>query len=266
MRPPPTIDTILLLKQKQDMLEDLGFMTVASSAIKQASKSGINPIDAKYNALNATVTPLSKKSETYKRIALHVKNSHGKTHTDYTLKIQKIYEISKKDDETAYAKGGAKLDNRKLLWHGSRITNWFGILSEGLQIAPPSAPVTGYMFGKGLYFADVVSKSANYCHASKSFPEGCCLLCEVALGNSLELTQAKYIDTLAKPYNSATGVGKTILDPNFDEEDEDGVSLSLGKNIDGPATNSSLQYNEFIVYKRDQCRMRYLIHFQFIFS
>ena len=32
-----------------------------------------------------------------------------------------------------------------LLWHGSRLTNWVGILSQGLRIAPPEAPVTGYM-------------------------------------------------------------------------------------------------------------------------
>jgi hypothetical protein len=52
--------------------------------------------------------------------------------------------------------------NRQLLWHGSRLTNWVGILSQGLRIAPPEAPVTGYMFGKGVYFADLSSKSANY--------------------------------------------------------------------------------------------------------
>jgi len=39
------------------------------------------------------------------------------------------------------------------------------------------------MFGKGIYFADMVSKSANYCHTSKSSPTGLLLLCEVALGN-----------------------------------------------------------------------------------
>ena len=36
-------------------------------------------------------------------------------------------------------------DFRMLLWHGSRLTNWVGILSQGLRIAPPEAPVTGYM-------------------------------------------------------------------------------------------------------------------------
>ena len=34
---------------------------------------------------------------------------------------------------------------RILLWHGSRLTNYVGILNQGLRIAPPEAPVTGYM-------------------------------------------------------------------------------------------------------------------------
>jgi len=45
------------------------------------------------------------------------------------------------------------LPNQQLLWHGSRTTNFTGILSQGLRIAPPEAPVTGYMFGKGIYTA-----------------------------------------------------------------------------------------------------------------
>ena len=45
------------------------------------------------------------------------------------------------------------LHNQQLLWHGSRTTNFAGILSQGLRIAPPEAPVTGYMFGKGVYTA-----------------------------------------------------------------------------------------------------------------
>eukprot|EP00961_Rhodomonas_salina_P285641 3860090-Rhodomonas_salina.1 len=39
---------------------------------------------------------------------------------------------------------------------------WARWYHQGLRIAPPEAPVTGYMFGKGVYFADMVSKSANY--------------------------------------------------------------------------------------------------------
>jgi len=39
----------------------------------------------------------------------------------------------------------------------------FHTYTQGLRIAPKEAPVTGYMFGKGVYFADMSSKSANYC-------------------------------------------------------------------------------------------------------
>lgn len=49
----------------------------------------------------------------------------------------------------------------------------------GLRIAPPEAPVTGYMFGKGVYFADMFSKSANYCCSTKAASAGVLLLCEV---------------------------------------------------------------------------------------
>jgi len=58
-----------------------------------------------------------------------------------------------------------------------------GILSQGMRIAPPEAPVTGYMFGKGVYFADMVTKSGNYCFASRENNIGLMLLCEVALGS-----------------------------------------------------------------------------------
>lgn len=51
--------------------------------------------------------------------------------------------------------------------------------NPGLRIAPPEAPVTGYMFGKGVYFADMFSKSANYCCSTKSATDGVLLLCEV---------------------------------------------------------------------------------------
>lgn len=52
-----------------------------------------------------------------------------------------------------------------LLWHGSRVSNFVGILSQGLRIAPPEAPASGYLFGKGIYLADMAEKSINYCRS-----------------------------------------------------------------------------------------------------
>ena len=48
-----------------------------------------------------------------------------------------------------------------------------------MRIAPPEAPATGYMFGKGCYFADMFQKSMNYSSGIKS---KLLLLCDVALG------------------------------------------------------------------------------------
>lgn len=92
-----------------------------------------------------------------------------------------VFTIKRYGEEKRF-KPFKKLHNRKLLWHGSRTTNFAGILSQGLRIAPPEAPVTGYMFGKGIYFADMVSKSANYCCTNSTNPTGLMLLCDVALG------------------------------------------------------------------------------------
>ena len=46
-------------------------------------------------------------------------------------------------------------------------------------------------FGKGVYFADLVSKSAQYCFTDKKNPVGLMLLSEVALGQVHELRKAQ---------------------------------------------------------------------------
>jgi hypothetical protein len=48
------------------------------------------------------------------------------------------------------------------------------VLSPGLRIAPPEAPVSGYMFGKGVYFADMFSKVQTIAVLQKHLgPESC---------------------------------------------------------------------------------------------
>lgn len=67
------------------------------------------------------------------------------------LTVQDIFRIRRSVEEERWQKDGwDKIPNssRRLLWHGSRSTNFAGILSQGLRIAPPEAPVNGYMFDK----------------------------------------------------------------------------------------------------------------------
>ena len=96
------------------------------------------------------------------------------------------------------------------MWHGSRLTNYVGILSQGLRIAPPEAPVTGYMFGKGIYLADMVTKSANYCCTNKTNNIGLMILCESALGETNDKFAADYYASNLPPGKDSTrGVGRT---------------------------------------------------------
>lgn len=52
----------------------------------------------------------------------------------------KIFKIAREGEHQRY-RPFEELHNRQLLWHGSRATNYAGILSQGLRIAPPEAPV-----------------------------------------------------------------------------------------------------------------------------
>ena len=52
-----------------------------------------------------------------------------------------------------------------------------------MRIAPPEAPCTGSLFGKGVYFTDLIVKSTQYCKPEISNGIATCLLCEVACGN-----------------------------------------------------------------------------------
>lgn len=51
--------------------------------------------------------------------------------------------------------------DRRLLWHGSRTTNYGGILSQGLRIAPPEAPMNGYAFGKVMYYSALFMRATT---------------------------------------------------------------------------------------------------------
>uniref|UniRef100_A0A8C7RKN6 Poly [ADP-ribose] polymerase n=1 Tax=Oncorhynchus mykiss TaxID=8022 RepID=A0A8C7RKN6_ONCMY len=206
-------------------------------------------------------TVVDKTTEEAEIILQYVKNTHAATHNTYTLEVEEIFKIVREGEYQKY-RPFQDLPNRQLLWHGSRATNYAGILSQGLRIAPPEAPVTGYMFGKGVYFADMVSKSANYCHTSQSDPTGLLLLGEVALGNMHELKKASHITKLPKGKHSVKGLGRNAPDPSATVT-LDGVQVPLGKGTNTNIDDTSLLYNEYIVYDVAQVNLKYLLKIKF---
>jgi hypothetical protein len=214
---PPVIYDVEAVKREIELLESLSGMKDAALLMKmdKISDNPIHPLDSQYQALKMReMTPLDPASGEFTQLQNYLVESRGDTH-GHQYTVESIFRIEREGefgrfDDSVFGKMG---QNRRLLWHGSRCTNFGGILSQGLRIAPPEAPVSGYMFGKGIYLADMASKSANYCCSYMSNGVALLLLCEAELGSPMqELVDASYTageDAKQKGMISTWGKGQT---------------------------------------------------------
>ncbi|GFU18621.1 poly polymerase 2 [Nephila pilipes] len=264
MKVPPVIQTQSEINEKLKMLEALMNITVAMSVLNSESNKIEHPLDKYYRSLDCCIELLNPINPEYMELEKCLKETHGSTHSTYEMEIIDAFKCYKNQEHSSFKNFG----NNLLLWHGSRITNWLGILKEGLRIAPPEAPVSGYMFGKGLYFADVSSKSANYCFATKRKNEGLLLLCEVSVGNQYYLTKAEENMPLGLPEESNSVLGKGRFSPSSFRMGSlsSEAKIPCGPLIECPSYEGSLHYNEYIVYDVKQVKMKYIIRIKFNFK
>lgn len=132
------------------MLNNLLEIEIAYNILKTDSNSSEDPIDMHYKKLKCEMEIVDKNSEEFKLILKYVENTHAATHSSYKLIVEDVFKIAREGEESRY-QTYKSLHNKKLLWHGSRLTNFAGILSQGLRIAPPEAPCTGYMVKKKIF-------------------------------------------------------------------------------------------------------------------
>ncbi|VDP00762.1 unnamed protein product [Soboliphyme baturini] len=278
MRRPPLITDLDSVKTEIALLEVLSDAEVTVRTIKKMSGSKKNPIDMKYDQMMYSLEAIGHSSNEFGIIEAYLHNTHGPTHVFFKLKLIDLFKCHRKNGKENENDGFYDINNQTsllpvyrfsmLLWHGSRLVNWYSILCSGLKIAPPEAPSTGYMFGKGIYFADISSKAANYCMTTEQKNVGLVLLCEVALGKQAELTEAdcQAAEHLGK-CNSVKGVGKLTPDPSENYKLPDGCVIPLGHPVPNRLTQETcLQYNEYIVYDLSQIRLRYLAKLKFTYE
>jgi poly [ADP-ribose] polymerase len=263
----PILSTRERLLEKHEMLKALVEMEIASKLLDttqggDAAAAVMHPLDVHYGKLKCQLDPVAHGSDVFSRINAYMQNTHAATHSMYTLELVDLWDVHREGEAARFAPWQHD-PNRKLLWHGSRLTNWVGIISQGLRIAPPEAPSTGYMFGKGVYFADMSSKSANYCFTTSEKTTAMLLLCEVALGHEQRYTSAHYVEKLDKGKASTKGCGQTHPDPSGDFHEDNGCVIPMGKGTPSGVGKSTLLYNEYIVYDTTQVKMRYLLRVEF---
>lgn len=150
------------------------------------------------------------------------------------LKTKSVWRVEHKS-LTRRFQVNCQVSNMKLLFHGSRTPNFVGLLSRGFLIRPPGVPLTGSMFGNGIYFADQSTKSTQYCSGGymssggKGWPMYL-ILAEVKLGRIKEEHRAQsHYNRAPRGYDSVMGV-----------------------------KGSSLLHNEYIIYDPAQADIRYV--------
>ncbi len=228
------IDNLAGIQQKQDTLQLMKDMLQVNG--EEGNVLFNARVDQEYEALGCTIEPLDRKDPQYKELEKYVVKSQIKTDS---IEVQSICKVKRAAEWNAFTE---QIGNQRLLFHGSRIQNWVGILSRGILL--PKIVVSmgvnrtdeGWL-GSGIYFGDAACTSAFYASPGK---KGTCFLAiaRVALGRKKEYKKITY--GLSKPpdgFDSCHGLRRTDdVDSQFDDD-------------------------EFVIYTTQQQRQEYLVEF-----
>ena len=269
---PLLIDEEEIVDKYLDMVNELKNITVTYKLIKN-NKNKSNNLENIYDNLDTDITPLDKEKPIYKQLVKYIKNSQGGTHP-CKLDILNIYRVEKDTDDN-YKKMTSDMENKTLLFHGSSLSNWCSILKNGLYLDPSKlgVPITGKMFGYGIYWANSVSKSFNYCSSYATNNIAVLAIGEVALGEIHELyagngsISQKYLDKINK--NSVKGmgvhspsdgviIGETHI-PNGKIKKVADILVNSPAGKPDPHKKYSLLYDEYVIYNTNQYRIKYLV-------
>jgi len=261
MEKPPLINTFEQTCKLSEMLEFIRNIKLTEKIVRK-----FNKVEDIYSELDIKIDIVKDPRE---RSIIHgfIKGTCGKTH-DTNFKVLELFRLTKEvlDPENVF--NSAK--DHRLLAHGSRMINYMGILSFGLQIPLVNQITNGSALGNGIYFTDVITKAINYCYIdSEDNNIGLVLLCEVAIGENPDFRETRISMEEEFKYSerSRVALGKnTILNKHYKElTTKDGFVNKL-RVPQGPLTprfglssKSSFIYNEYTIYDVRKYRFRYMV-------
>lgn len=164
--------------------------------------------------------------------------------SDKFHKAWKVKNVRTQERFDAFVKDNNIKDVR-LLFHGSRNENWWSIINSGLVLRPTNAVITGKMFGYGIYYAPKARKSLGYTSLSGSY---------WANGSSSSGFMALMDVAYGKPYDVHS------FDSKYYNFNYDALQRACpGANCLHAHEGSMLRNDEIIVYKEEQCTIKYLV-------
>lgn len=228
------IDTMEAFEQKQETLQLMKDMLKVNG--EEGSVLFDPEIDKKYQALQCAIDTVPRDAPKYKELEKYVLDSQIKSKS---IKVKNIFTLKREQEWNSFT---SDIDNQRLLFHGSRIKNWVGILSRGILL--PKIVVSlgvnrtdaGWL-GSGIYFGDASCTSAFYTSAGKKNTRFMALA-RVALGKMKDYHKITYGITEPPPgYHSCHGVRSK------------------------PGVNSEFADDEYVIYQGRQQRLEYLVEF-----
>ena len=164
-----------------------------------------------------------------------------------TIKLAKYYDVSVMKIRWVLFDNNIK--DTRLLWHGSRSENFWNIINTGLVLRP-NAVVTGKLYGFGIYFAPRAVKSLGYTSLSGSY---------WSKGNSTSAFMALNNVAYGKPYDVYDFDSRYY---NLNHENLQKMCLgahSLHAHAGANLGHTNLRNDEIVVYREEQCTIKYLI-------
>ena len=233
-----TDDFDKIIQREGQMLDNLkGAIQISQPAVAPDKSKDMTVLEAR----GLTMRQVTYKEED--RIIDHLgKDYHGDVERRFVRafavenqKTRENYEQYKKDHHISPR-------SVKLFYHGSKVENWYSIMSSGLSLNP-DARTTGKMFGQGLYFAPECRKALNYMDVkgarwnSGQQETGYTAIFSVALGKAYEPSR--------------------ILGSNFRERDLPNGCNSVFASKRNP--HLGLMNDEYIVFNQSACTIKYMM-------
>lgn len=227
------IDSLSDFEQKQETLQLMKDMLAVSG---EGDVLYDAKIDAQYEALKCNVGLVDPRSSMYQELEEYVLKSQVKSKK---IKVTNIYTLMREEEWKEY---DGSVKNERLLYHGSRIKNWVGLLSRGILL--PKIVVSlgvnrtdaGWL-GNGIYFGDAACTSAFYTTPGKKGTR-LMAIARVALGKPAPFKKITYgLQGPPDGFDSCHGIRRT------------------------PTAASEFDDDEYVVYQTNRQRMEALVEF-----
>ena len=213
-----------LLELMRDMVSISKDSANAEDVQKQAGKEEKlanvlfkNDVDAQFASLKNNVRFVDPETEEHKTVLEEIHQSQARSHGKIVVDVVNIFAVSRTEENKRFKNS---LKNQRLLYHGSRIANWVGLLSRGvllpkIVVKMGIARTDGGWLGNGIYFGEADTASAYAGRGSKG--TSFILACRVALGRVRKFKKITYgLTSAGASFDSAHGVrGSQFADDEY---------------------------------------------------